>query len=97
MNAHVDIHGTTNMTSKGQVLIPKDVRERVGLVPGQAVDVGVNELGQAVVVPAHQLPTDEAARRAAIHASIMSVVGIIDTGMTTDEMMRELRGDDRFI
>jgi len=97
MNAHVDIVGTTNMTSKGQVLIPKNVRERVGLVPGQAVDVGINELGQAVVVPAHQLPTDEVARRAAIHAAILSVVGTIYSGMTTDEMMRELRGDEPFL
>jgi antitoxin PrlF len=97
MNAHVEISGTTNMTSKGQVLIPKEVRDRVGLVPGQPVNVGINELGQAVVVPAQQLPTDEAARRAMIHASIMSVVGTINTGRSTDEMMRELRGEDPFI
>lgn len=97
MNAHVEISGTTNMTSKGQVLIPKYVRERVGLVPGQAVSVGINELGQAVVVPAQQLPADEAARRAVIRASIMSVVGTINAGKSTDEMMRELRGEDPFI
>lgn len=97
MNAHVEMSGTTNMTSKGQVLIPKYVRERVGLVPGQAVSVGINELGQAVVVPAQQLPADESARRAVIRASIMSVVGTINAGKSTDEMMRELRGEDPFI
>lgn len=98
MNTHFEIRATTtNMTSKGQVLIPKDVRERVGLVPGQPVTVGVNASGQAVITPADMLPADRDARRAAIRASILSVTGTLRTGKSTDEMMRELRGDDPFI
>ena len=97
MNAPVAFGGTTNMTSKGQVLIPKEIRDRVGLIPGKPVRVGINDRGEAVVLPGTIEGEDEASRRARIRADIMSVVGLIDTGKTTDEMMIELRGDDPFI
>jgi antitoxin PrlF len=97
MNAPVDFRGTTNMTSKGQVLIPKEIRERVGLIPGKPVRVGINDRGEAVVLPGTIEDEDEASRRARIRADILSVVGLIDTGKSTDEMMIELRGDDPFI
>ena len=42
----------TNMTSKGQVTIPRDVRRAVGLVPGRPVLVEMNDRGEAVVRPA---------------------------------------------
>ena len=41
----------TNMTSKGQVTIPRDVRRAVGLVPGKPVLVEMNDRGEAVVKP----------------------------------------------
>ena len=41
----------TNMTSKGQVTIPRDVRRAVGLVPGKPVVVEMNDRGEAVVRP----------------------------------------------
>jgi AbrB family looped-hinge helix DNA binding protein len=98
MNAPAGIRETkTNMTSKGQVLIPKEIRDRVGLIPGKPVRVRINDRGEAVVLPATIDGEDEAARRARIRADIMSVVGLINTGKTTDEMMIELRGDDPFI
>ena len=38
MNAHAPVDPVeTNMTSKGQVLIPKALRERAGLVPNGPV------------------------------------------------------------
>jgi antitoxin PrlF len=55
MNAHTKIE-TGRMTSKGQVLIPKSVREKNGLVPGMPVCVGTNDRGEVVVLP---LGTDE--------------------------------------
>jgi len=94
MNAHSDFR-SINMTSKGQVLIPKEVRDRTGLVPGQPVRVGVNEQGQAVVLPC-DAETDRD-RRERILGSIRSAIGIIRTGKTTEEMMIELRGDEPFI
>lgn len=97
MNAPADFRRRTNMTSKGQVLVPKRIRDRAGLVPGRPVDIGINDRGEVVVAPIDALPEDEAKRRAAIRASILSVAGTLDSGMTTDEMMRELRGDDPFL
>ena len=93
MNAHVDIEGTTNMTSKGQVLIPKTVRDRVGLVPGKPVRVGVNDRGEAVVLPAEKFSEQtREARQARIRAGIDSVAGKYPLGMSTDEYMSGIRG-----
>ena len=93
MNAHLDFR-TANMTSKGQVLIPKDVRDRTGLVPGQPVRVGVNEKGEAVVLPC----ADEslAERRERLLASIDALTGTWKHLGTTEEIMLDLRGDEPF-
>jgi antitoxin PrlF len=80
------------MTRKGQVLIPKEVRDRTGLVPGKPVRVGVNERGEAVVMPETRRQSDEE-----IWAGIRAVTGLWKTNKSTDEIMRELRGDDPFI
>ena len=65
MNAPLDKRTTTNLTSKGQVLIPKDVRDAIGLVPGRPVDVGVNDRGEAVVVPGRRWPDESPEERKA--------------------------------
>jgi bifunctional DNA-binding transcriptional regulator/antitoxin component of YhaV-PrlF toxin-antitoxin module len=96
MNAHTKIeHETTvNMTSKGQVLIPKALREASGLVPNGPVRVGLNDRGETVVLPAQPGPAESREqRRARIKAALESIAGSVDFGMTTDEYMRELRGD----
>jgi AbrB family looped-hinge helix DNA binding protein len=84
-----------NMTSKGQVLIPKTIRDRVGLVPGAAVTVGVNDRGEAVVLPVEQArrakETPEQ-RKARIRAAIDSIAGKFAIGQSTDDYMAELRG-----
>ena len=72
MNAPIDKRTTTNMTSKGQVLIPKDVRDAIGLVPGRPVDVGVNDRGEAVVVPRKLLRDETPDVRAARSALLRS-------------------------
>lgn len=80
-----------NMTSKGQVLIPKSVRARVGLKPGAAVTVGVNDRGEAVIVPQRRNETVEE-RRLRIRAAIEAARGTMDTGFaTTDEYMDFIR------
>lgn len=95
MNAPLDKRTTTNMTSKGQVLIPKDVRDAIGLVPGRPVDVGVNDRGEAVVVPPlrdkGETPDERSARLMAVLAEIRTRYR---TGRTTEEIMLDLRGDE---
>ncbi|RZM06810.1 MAG: AbrB/MazE/SpoVT family DNA-binding domain-containing protein, partial [Sphingomonas sp.] len=64
------------MTSKGQVLIPKALRDQIGLRPGKPVAVGLNELGQIVVVtPEEARRRGETAdeRRLRIRAAVASV------------------------
>lgn len=92
MNAHVPIDPVeTNMTSKGQVLIPKVLRDRAGLVPNGPVRVGLNDRGEVVVLPPTREETPEE-RRARIRAAIESVAGTLDTGFaTTDEYMDFIR------
>ena len=97
MNAPAKIEHETivNMTSKGQVLIPKALRDRNGLVPNGPVRVGLNDRGETVVLPLEEaVPETREQRKARILAALESVAGSIDLGgMTTDEYMREIRGD----
>ena len=91
MNAQTKIeHETTvNMTVKGQVLIPKALRERNGLIPGAAVRVGLNDRGETVVLPAETIEQKEAR----IRDALKNLVGRYPVGMGTDAYMRWLRGD----
>jgi antitoxin PrlF len=97
MNAHskIELETLVNMTSKGQVLIPKALRDRNGLVPNGPVRVGLNDRGETVVLPAQAgLAETKEQRKARIRAALESVRGSIDLGgLTTDEYMREIRGD----
>jgi AbrB family looped-hinge helix DNA binding protein len=69
----------TKMTAKGQITVPKAVRERLGLRPGDQLDV-VDDEGRLV------------ARRLTPVDPIDSVYGIISLPQGTDEFIRELRG-----
>ena len=92
MNAPVRID-TGTMTSKGQVLIPKAIRDAVGLVPGGPVKVMLNEHGQAVVVPLGFGPADAEERRRRMREGLLAIAGRYPNGLTTEEYMRGLRGD----
>jgi len=83
----------SRMTSKGQVLLHKAVRERAGIRPGAAVRVGSNELGQAVIEPVPEIATDRDERLMRFEAGIEKWAGKFADGRSTDEQMRELRGD----
>ncbi|WP_293878015.1 MULTISPECIES: AbrB/MazE/SpoVT family DNA-binding domain-containing protein [unclassified Sphingomonas] len=93
MNAQSSITESAdgNMTSKGQVLIPKHLRDHVGLKPGGEITVGLNADGEVVVLPRRAAETHEQ-RKVRIRAQIESVAGTIDTGfVTTDDYMDFIR------
>lgn len=76
---------STTVTQKGQVTIPKAVRDRLGIVPGSRVNFELAADGEVVLRPV------EAA--AATDDRFSRVVGTLKTGMTTDEIMDLLRGE----
>lgn len=95
MNAPIDLRTVTNMTSKGQVLIPKDVRDRLGLKPGKPVQVGINDRGEAVVLPAESARIETPEERRERLMKVLAEVRVRQsTGKTTDEIMEFLRGDE---
>ena len=75
----------TTVTSKGQVTIPKAVRDFLGIGPGSKVEVRRTADGRVVVVPL------DAARPKSRFAQLRGHAG---AGMTTDEIMALTRGDD---
>jgi antitoxin PrlF len=46
------------ITSKGQITLPKDVRDRLGLKPGAKVDILVEKNGTARMTPVTLRPSD---------------------------------------
>jgi AbrB family looped-hinge helix DNA binding protein len=78
---------STTVTSKGQVTIPKRARDAVGLKPGSKVDVEVKP-GVGVVIKPLGKP-----RKSDMERRIEKVRGTLKTSMTTDEIMKFLRGD----
>ncbi len=75
----------TTVTSKGQVTIPKAIRDRLGLKAGHKVEF-VAEPDGRVVVKATQAP-----RRAA-RSRFAALRGTADGGMTTDQILALTRG-----
>lgn len=43
----------SSMTSKGQVTVPKDIRDALGLEPGFDVEFEINAEGDAIIRKAH--------------------------------------------
>ena len=43
---------TSTLTSKGQTTIPKDIRERLNLQPGDRLEFVIDEDGRVLVLPA---------------------------------------------
>ena len=78
----------TTLTSKGQVTIPKRIRDALRLQPGAAVEFSVNDGGQVVLQPA---PT---ARKSAQRKDRFDAVrGRADVRWRTDELMKLLRAE----
>ena len=73
------------VTAKGQITIPKEVRDYLGIKPGSTVGFKRGPKGEIVVFAQNAAPRTSRYRRALGHAG---------PGLTTDELMKLLRGDD---
>ena len=78
---------STTLTSKGQVTIPKHIRDALNLAPGCSVDFAVNLEGDVVIHKA-------GARPRAAPDRFDTVRGRADVKWRTDELMALLRGED---
>lgn len=77
------------LTEKGQVTIPKDIRDRLNIGPGSEVDFVADEKGARLIVVAG----GKAAKPDDFAAWLKSRTDTFDTGgMTADEYMDWLRG-----
>ena len=73
----------TKMTTKGQVTIPKRLRDYLGLKPGSIVDFELADNGQVV------LKANEEQKKGRFDA----LLGSAKLGMTTDQLMELTRGE----
>lgn len=78
------------LTNKGQVTIPKRIRDELQLLPGAPIEFSVNAAGEVVLHRPHpakglrRLPPDR----------FDAVRGRADVQSRTDELMKLLRADD---
>ncbi len=74
------------VTVKGQVTIPKPIRDALGIHPGSLVEFTINRAGEIVL---RKADAEQAAP-----SRFDRFVGSAGPGMSTDEIMALMRGDD---
>ena len=72
------------ITVKGQVTIPKAIRDRLGLKPGGRVDFVIEPDGRVVLRPV---------AGPSLADRLRAVMGTATAGLTTDEIMQMTRGE----
>jgi antitoxin PrlF len=77
----------TTVTSKGQVTIPKPVRDRLNIKPGSVVDFELAPDGRIVLVKAGR-------KQAPAKGRFDSLRGSATVKITTEELMALTRGED---
>ncbi len=81
---------STVLTSKGQVTIPKRIRDELQLLPGAPVEFSVNAAGEVVL---HAARAAKGTRRKT-KDRFDAVRGSADVRWRTAELMKLLRADD---
>ena len=77
---------------KGQVNIPKPIRDRLGLTPGSRVEFEVDGQGR-VFLSKQTSPEDSRPADPDRFQRLMGTANALE-GMSTDDIMRLLRGDE---
>ena len=77
---------TTTVTIKGQVTLPKKVRDAAGIRPGDRVEVRATASGAVII----EKPAERDDYRAKLYALAKRK---LISGVTTDELMKMTRGD----
>jgi AbrB family looped-hinge helix DNA binding protein len=72
-------------SADGQVTIPAEIRERLGLKPGDAVEFAVNDNGEVTFNKSEAVATE---------AVFSWARGIAGPGLSTNEIMAMTRGED---
>jgi antitoxin PrlF len=58
---------TVTLTSKGQLTIPRQLRDALGLAPGARLQASIDQQGRLVLVPSKYEPEDLFRHRPAVH------------------------------
>ena len=80
----------TTLTSKGQVTIPKHIRDALNLKPGIPVEFSVNAAGELVLHPSRLA----GGKRRVASDRFEAVRGKADVKWRTDDLMTLLRTED---
>jgi antitoxin PrlF len=75
---------SATVTAKGQITIPKEIRDYLGLKPGSQVGFQRNKDGEIVVVAAGPRPASR----------FRAALGHAGKGLSTEEIMKLLRPAD---
>jgi AbrB family looped-hinge helix DNA binding protein len=79
---------TNTLSSKGQVTIPKHIRDALHLQPGAVVEFAINAAGEVVLHPARPM------RKGSLRKDRFNAVqGRADVRWRTDELMKLLRAE----
>jgi AbrB family looped-hinge helix DNA binding protein len=84
----------STMTSKGQITVPKNFRDRLGLRAGSELDFSLALDGTMVLRPVSKRATDAAKKAVAEYRKVLeSVRGTADKRFSsTEEYMKFIRG-----
>ena len=84
----------STMTSKGQITVPKDLRDRLGLQAGSQLDFSLAPDGVIMMRPVSKRAANAAKNAAAAYRKVLeSVRGTADKRFaSTDEYMKFIRG-----